>query len=180
MAEQESDSWSTTLTLLNNGGGPVDQLKGLLAQLDDRVRAASHGTGLDKLKHRVYWPFKEPENLKLIAATERLKGLFMLALENNHIRLSKLIHTDLARISSDVESVKQELSANTTNLVLLSRSSEAVAQELHYNGQQIQILSQATGTVESGLERSTQKIENLGQSAKRTHFRTLFCTFLAS
>ena len=99
---------------------------------------------------------------------ERLKGIFTLALDNSHIRLSKLIYADLDTISNDIQLVKHELASNSQNLVLLQKSTDGVEKELHATGQKIQDLGSATTAVEAEMKSNTQKVDSLGQSAKRT------------
>ncbi|KAF2800714.1 hypothetical protein K505DRAFT_228011, partial [Melanomma pulvis-pyrius CBS 109.77] len=106
--EQESsnDIWSSASILLNDDNGLLPHFQQLLDVLDLRVGGASRAKGFAKVKEALKWPFMESETLKLINTVERYKGLFELALDNDHIRLSQAIRDDVKKLSATVQDIR--------------------------------------------------------------------------
>ena len=141
--EQESsdDTWSSTGVLLNDGNGLLPQFQQLLDVLDLRIGGPSREKGLKKLTHALRWPFKESETLKLLNTVERYKSLFELALENNHIHLSKAIHNDVKHLSATVQEMKDELSLYSQDMKAIDARTQHVHEEVIESTQQLKLLN---------------------------------------
>jgi hypothetical protein len=139
--EGSNDTWSSTGVLLNNDNGLLPQLQQLLDVLDLRIGGPSREKGLIKLTHALKWPFKESETLKLLNTVERYKGLFELALDNNHIRLSKAIHDDIKHLSATVKEIRDGLSSYSQDVKTLDIRSQHVYDEVIESTQQLKLLN---------------------------------------
>jgi len=141
--EQESSNktWSSTGVLLNDGNGLLPHFQQLLDALDLRIGGPSRKKGLTKFTHSVKWPFKESETLKLLNTVERYKGLFELALDNNHIRLSKAIHDNVKHLSTTVQEMKDELSSYSQDVKALDVRNQHVQEKVIESTQQLKLLN---------------------------------------
>jgi hypothetical protein len=69
-------------TTLGTPEGPLDQFKMLLDRMAVKLAPAA---GLKKAGRAIVWPFRKEEFRDMLAATERHKTLFMLALQNDNL-----------------------------------------------------------------------------------------------
>lgn len=165
--ENRSESWSSVLLLLNNQDGPILQLQELVKQLDCRVTGPSQESGLRKAKIVLQWPFREAETLKLIDAVERLKGIFELALECSHIRLSKAIASNVEDIGKDIEHIKQELRSSSQKLDSVDQITQAIQMDVENSIHELQGLQTSTKSVGEALQKNTETVESLDDISKR-------------
>jgi hypothetical protein len=143
--EQESfnDTGSSITTLLNDENGLLPQ-KQLLDILDLRIGGPCREKGFTKVTQALKWPFKESETLRILNTVERYKGLFELALNNDHIRLSKAIRDDVKQLSSAVQEKRDELILNSQDMKALHISRQHVQEGDVKSAQQLQQLNQKT------------------------------------
>ena len=81
--EQEGNSeWATTLKIINDDDGPLQQIKEILKGLKLKLQP---GQGLKWVGKTLYWHFEKKEVDKILLAIERQKSLLTLALQNNHM-----------------------------------------------------------------------------------------------
>jgi hypothetical protein len=142
--ERSNDTWYSTATLLTDGNGLLPQFQQLLDVLDVRIGGPSREKGFKKASQTLKWPFKESETLRVLNTVERYKGLFELALNNNHIRLSKAVHDDVKQLSGVVQEMRDELRLNSLDTKALHISSQHVQQEVVKSTQQLQRLNLKT------------------------------------
>lgn len=182
--EQESsnDAWSSASILLNDGNGLLPQFQQLLDVLDLRIGGASRAKGFAKVKEALKWPFREPETLKLINTVERYRGLFELALDSNHIRLSQAIRDDVKKLSTTVQDIRGELLLGSQEIKMLSLRSEDVHKEVLKNTQQLETLSQWSQNVHEEVDRSTQQLRKLNVKTEgiSTHFPLCILSYLVN
>jgi len=136
--ETSNDTRASTLLLLNDNNGLLHQFEELLDLLQSRIYQPSDESGLKRLKSALQWPFKEHEALKLIAAVERYKSLIELALENNHIHLSKAIREDVANLSGLMEDCLQQLAKGNQELGEMHNELTITKENWHQAGQRIE------------------------------------------
>ncbi|MCJ1247069.1 hypothetical protein MMC30_004280 [Trapelia coarctata] len=119
------DPWFTSVRALNIENGPLDQFKQALEQLLSRVEIQDGG--VQEIKRRLLWKFKKGEVFSILARIERLKTLVILALGNDHFKLSQAIKDDtlFARdnipiLQTNIETIRdtQGLQLNTQKLQL--------------------------------------------------------------
>jgi hypothetical protein len=139
--EGSNNTWSSTGVLLNDSNGLLQQFQQLLDVLDLRIGGPSQVKGLKRFTYAMKWPFQESETLKLLNTVERYKGLFELALDNNHIRLSKAIHDDIKRLSATVREMKDELGSYSQDVKALDVRSQCVHEEVIESTQQLKLIN---------------------------------------
>ncbi|KAK5117920.1 hypothetical protein LTR85_008694 [Meristemomyces frigidus] len=106
------DDWSSTLRSLSGADSPLTMFN---TGLEDIARILSMPVGtaggayaaIGKFK----WPFEERRLKKLFASLERLKTHFQLAVENDHLRLSRLIRQDVERVGEGIRALKHSVHA---------------------------------------------------------------------
>jgi hypothetical protein len=103
------DKWSATIRSLDKDGGPLKRLGEALTSLHGELYKAASARGLTKVAKRLLWPFKKEDAEKIIKIIDRQKLLLILALENDHVALSKEIHSDTRIIRADMEAFKDNL-----------------------------------------------------------------------
>jgi hypothetical protein len=88
---ESQEKWSATIRNLNKDEGPLKQIDEALRTLDHILQKASSPTGLRRIGNKFRWPFKKEEVEKWLEAIERQKSFLLLALENDHLALSRSI-----------------------------------------------------------------------------------------
>lgn len=83
--------------------GPLDQFKTTLEKLSKQLQPA---TGVRKAARVLRWPFKKEEVKDLLSTIERQKTLFSLALQNDQVRLSRGIESDVVDIRRTVQQLE--------------------------------------------------------------------------
>lgn len=78
----ENRSWYTAVRALAVAGGPFDQYKSALEQLQPKVGS---GSGITKVGNRLAWKFSKQEINAILLRMERLKTLVQIALEMDHL-----------------------------------------------------------------------------------------------
>ena len=99
--KEASNHSSEALSSLCVANGPLDMFKGALSELASKLRPADGG-GLKKAGKSLLWPFQKSEVNNLLNRIERLKGLFILALQNDNTQLTR-------RMVEDMDSMRQSL-----------------------------------------------------------------------
>ncbi|KAI9767661.1 MAG: hypothetical protein M1840_005532 [Geoglossum simile] len=93
---EAGEAWLTTIQSLNTPSGPLEQIRLSLERLAGKLRPAP---GLKKI---LGWPFQKGEVKDTVCVIERQKALFGLALQNDHLQLSKAIKADIAEMGNEV------------------------------------------------------------------------------
>lgn len=76
------DDWRSTLEALMTHNGPRDQLRFVLERLDKKLSAEGKLTRVTK---PLAWYFVKEDIREILSQIERIKSLFVLALENKHM-----------------------------------------------------------------------------------------------
>ncbi|KAB5575789.1 ankyrin repeat-containing domain protein [Coniochaeta sp. 2T2.1] len=113
---EPTETWSKTIRTLDGDEGPICQLSAALGSVNALLQR--HASGPRKF----LWPFKKGEVDELVQSIETQKLLLTLALENDHVALSKAIHRDIRDIGNDVSKLRvaQETSERRVLLDWLS------------------------------------------------------------
>jgi hypothetical protein len=93
----ETADCSTALQSLGPDKNPLHHLHEALKHLHSTL--SSSPTVRDKL----LWPFKKDDLEKPLQTIDHLTGLLKLALEGDHIALSRQIHSDIQPVKSNAE-----------------------------------------------------------------------------
>jgi hypothetical protein len=67
----EEDSWSATLPLLKDRGGPLELLRTALQELNSKLAKCASTTGIKKLKNSLLWPLTKDQTNDLLGIIER-------------------------------------------------------------------------------------------------------------
>jgi hypothetical protein len=93
-------SWSKTIKILNEPGGPLPQLEDVVSSIN--IILQKHATGPRKF----LWPFKKDEVDELVGTLKGLESLIQLALANDHIALTKEVHRNIDSIKRGVDNLR--------------------------------------------------------------------------
>ena len=103
---KQGDSFFSTLNSLNGKNGPLEQLRTTLGCIAKKMGPAQ---GMRKISKPFKWPFDKKEIHNFLNMIERQKALLGLALQNDHIALSKAIRDDQKTMHKRVEDVTEGL-----------------------------------------------------------------------
>ena len=115
-AEEDSESWSATIRSLNLPGGALHLLHTTLASLHDDLARASSTKSARSLTKAALWPFTKLDVEERLRAIDRHKLLLTLALDNDHVALSREIQQDTRAIRDGVAALRFHVSALRTGL----------------------------------------------------------------
>jgi hypothetical protein len=110
-ARVPDETWSATIRSLEDPDGPLSILKTTLQQLATTLKGSASATGIKKAANSLRWPFKQSEVEKILRIIERQKSTLSLALENDHIALSREIRNNTEAIRNNVEGLSREFAA---------------------------------------------------------------------
>src|SRR6266566_2974105 len=114
-AEAAPESWSETIRSINQNGGPLDLLQGVLIALHDELGRAASANRIERASRSLLWPFKKKDVEERLKVIERQKSLLALALDNDHMALSKEIQSDTRAIRGDVVVIRAEIEQQKDN-----------------------------------------------------------------
>jgi Cdc6-like AAA superfamily ATPase len=104
LAETE-EIWLDTVQSLCVPKGPLKQFQSALERLAKKIPPVVD------LKSKLAWSFQKSEVTEILFAIERQKALFSLALQNDHLQLSKAINANLAELENEVRKMAGAVSA---------------------------------------------------------------------
>ncbi|KAH0558789.1 hypothetical protein GP486_004572 [Trichoglossum hirsutum] len=110
-ARVSDETWSATIQLLENPDGPLNVLKTTLTQLAITLQGSALVTGIKKAANSLRWPFKQSEVEKILRVIERQKSTLSLALENDHIALSREVLNNTEAIRNNIAGLSREFAA---------------------------------------------------------------------
>jgi hypothetical protein len=105
------ETWSATIRSLEHPEGPLIVLKETLTQLATTLKASASAPGIKRPANSIPWPFKQSEVAKFLRVIERQKSALSLALENDHIALSRDIRENTEAMRDDVAYLSREFAA---------------------------------------------------------------------
>ncbi len=139
-AEAAPESWSETIRSINQNGGPLDLLQGVLIALHDELGRAASANRIERASRSLLWPFKKKDVEERLKVIERQKSLLALALDNDHMALSKEIQSDTRAIRGDVKNIRSDARAIRGDVVVI----RAEIEQQKDNGDRIIILDWLT------------------------------------
>jgi hypothetical protein len=107
-ARVSDETWSATIRSLEDPDGLLIVLKTTLTQLATTLGGSASATGIQKVANSLRWSFKQSEVEKILRVIERQKSTLSLALENDHITLSREIRNTTEAIRDDVAGLSRE------------------------------------------------------------------------
>ncbi|KAI4108220.1 MAG: hypothetical protein L6R37_001093, partial [Teloschistes peruensis] len=100
---RQGDVFASTLNSLNVPNGPFQQFRATLERLASKL---TPGKGCRKIGSAFQWPLEKKEIREILVTIERLKTLFNLARQNDHIALSKNIREEVNEITVGITNIK--------------------------------------------------------------------------
>lgn len=79
---KSDEEWYREVILLGVPGGPLDQYKHALKELQHKVLSVK---GLAKIREALKWKFSKEEVASILLRIERLKSLIQIALQMDHV-----------------------------------------------------------------------------------------------
>jgi hypothetical protein len=100
--DSKGEEWAKTITSLDDKSGPLSSFRDLLNSIETELKKTSEAVGLRRLAKSLQWPFRKDDTEKLLGRLHRQKTLLILALENDHVTLSRQIYDDTKAIRKGV------------------------------------------------------------------------------
>src|SRR6266566_2465669 len=139
-AEAAPESWSETIRSINQNGCPLVLLHGVLIALHDELGRAASANRIERASRSLLWPFKKKDVEQRLKVIERQKSLLALALDNDHMALSKEIKSYTRAIRGDVKNIRSDARAIRGDVVVI----RAEIEQQKDNGDRIIILDWLT------------------------------------
>ncbi|KAJ7577786.1 hypothetical protein C8J56DRAFT_869577 [Mycena floridula] len=106
-----NDPWLTETLKLAAADGPFDQLLDILRKVENKLHLAASRTG--KVIQMLKWPLDKAEVTELLQQVERVESFIMLAIQNDHVALSRAIHQDVQQMGTHVDNVTAKVAEIT-------------------------------------------------------------------
>ncbi|KAL5043001.1 hypothetical protein BDW71DRAFT_216650 [Aspergillus fruticulosus] len=122
--EVEDEDWSYTIQSLSARNGPLSTFRELLEHIARKLGVTPSGVNISTTLNRLRWPFDHAGLQEMVASLENLKSHFLLAMANDHIRLSKTIRNELHKVQSQL--TEATINAQRRTMVSLSTDQELI------------------------------------------------------
>ena len=126
--EVEDEDWSYTIQSLSASNGPLYTFRELLKHIARKLGVAPPDSNIATALHRLRWPFDQTSLQEMIASLENLKSHFLLAMANDHIRLSKAIRNELHQVQRQL--AEATIRTQRQTIVSLSKEQELIVNSL--------------------------------------------------
>ncbi|KAL1848838.1 hypothetical protein Plec18170_007854 [Paecilomyces lecythidis] len=126
--EVEDEDWSHTIQNLSIHNGPLSVFQDILEKIARKLGVTTPGLKIPKALNRLLWPFDQTNLQEMLASLEKLKTHFLLAIANDHMRLSIAIRNDLHEIHNKLNIASIDTQRRT--IVSLSREQEIIVNSL--------------------------------------------------
>ncbi|GFF91702.1 hypothetical protein IFM53868_06596 [Aspergillus udagawae] len=126
--EVDDEDWSHTIQSLSVRNGPLSTFQSLLEEIARKLDATTPSSTVAVSLKRFRWPFERTGFQEMIASLEQLKSHFLLAIANDHLRLSMAIRNELHDMHGQL--AKTAIDAQRRTLVSLSREQELIVNSL--------------------------------------------------
>ncbi|GAD99626.1 hypothetical protein PVAR5_8348 [Paecilomyces variotii No. 5] len=122
--EVQDEDWSHTIQNLSVHNGPLSVFRDILEKIARKLQVTTPGTKMPKTLNRFLWPFDQTGLQEMLASLEKLQSHFLLAIANDHIRLSMAIRDNLHEIHTKLNIAAIDTQRRT--IVSLSREQEII------------------------------------------------------
>lgn len=126
--EVEDEDWSSTIQSLSARDGPLSTFRQLLEDMAEKLGITRSGSQISIALHRLRWPFDHASLQEIIASLEKLKSNLLLALANDHIRLSMEIRHELRNVQTQL--TEATINSRRQMIKSLSREQELIVKSL--------------------------------------------------
>ncbi|KZN87124.1 hypothetical protein EN45_056800 [Penicillium chrysogenum] len=118
--EVKDENWSYTIQSLSARNGPLSTFQELLEHLARKLGGPPSNVQIKSALSRLRWPFDLTSSQEMMNSLEKLKLHLLLAMENDHIRLSKAIRNELHEVQNQLA----EASLRNKRQITMSLSKE--------------------------------------------------------
>ncbi|KAJ7591828.1 ankyrin repeat-containing domain protein [Mycena floridula] len=105
----QNPPWTNAVILLGQQDGPFVQLTVIIEKIRNKLEVSSGGQS-KKLFKTLTWSLDKADVTELLVRVERVKSLVMLAIQNDHVKLSEMIYTDLQAMQTLVATGMDDIS----------------------------------------------------------------------
>jgi precorrin-6B methylase 1 len=126
--EVEGDDWSYTIQSLSTPDGPLSTFRELLEHMAKKLGIAPPTSKVATALRRLRWPFDQTSLQEMIDSLEKLKSHLLLAMANDHIRLSQAIRNELQQVQGQL--AEASIRARRQAIVSLSKEEEVIVDSL--------------------------------------------------
>jgi hypothetical protein len=126
--EVEDEDWSYTIQSLSASNGPLPMFRELLENIARKLGVTPLRSSIATALRQLRWPFDQTSLEEMILSLEKLKSHLLLAMANDHIRLSKAIRNELHQVQGQL--AEATIRAQRQNIVSLSKEQELIVNSL--------------------------------------------------
>ncbi|KAH8691793.1 hypothetical protein BGW36DRAFT_303870 [Talaromyces proteolyticus] len=125
--EVGDEDWSYSIQSLSAPYGPLSTFQELLENMTKKLGITPGGKIITAF-NRLRWPLDQTSLENMITSLEKLKSHFLLAMTNDHIRLSKTIRDELHKVERHMTEATMRIQRQT--ILSLSREQELIVNSL--------------------------------------------------
>ncbi|KAJ7591985.1 ankyrin repeat-containing domain protein [Mycena floridula] len=104
----QNPPWTSAVILLGQQDGPFAQLTVIIEKIRNKLEDSSGGQGR-KLFKTLTWSLDKADVTELLVRVERVKSLVMLAIQNDHVKLSEMIYADLQAMKTGMDDITHKV-----------------------------------------------------------------------
>ncbi|KAJ5781525.1 uncharacterized protein N7518_010008 [Penicillium psychrosexuale] len=126
--EVNDEDWSYTVQSLSVSNGPLSTFKDILEQISRKLGVPTRDSNIANILSRPRWPFDQSSVHGMLSSLEQLKSHFLLAIANDHVRLSMAIRNELHEVHHEITTAF--IDTQRRAIVSLSKEQELIVQSL--------------------------------------------------
>ncbi|KAJ7591832.1 ankyrin repeat-containing domain protein [Mycena floridula] len=104
----QNPPWTNAVILLGQQDGPFAQLSVIIEKIRNKLEV-SPGSQTKKLLKTLTWSLDKADVTELLVRVERVKSLVMLAIQNDHVKLSEMIYADLQAMKTGMDDITHKV-----------------------------------------------------------------------
>ncbi|KAJ7591869.1 hypothetical protein C8J56DRAFT_1162465 [Mycena floridula] len=104
----QNPPWTNAVILLGQQDGPFVQLTVIIEKIRNKLEV-SPGSQTKKLLKTLTWSLDKVDVTELLVRVERVKSLVMLAIQNDHVKLSEMIYADLQAMKTGMDDITHKV-----------------------------------------------------------------------
>ncbi|KAJ7591853.1 ankyrin repeat-containing domain protein, partial [Mycena floridula] len=104
----QNPPWTNAVILLGQQDGPFAQLSVIIEKMRNKLEV-SPGSQTKKLLKTLTWSLDKADVTELLVRVERVKSLVMLAIQNDHVKLSEMIYADLQAMKTGMDDITHKV-----------------------------------------------------------------------
>ncbi|KAJ7112303.1 hypothetical protein C8R44DRAFT_677276, partial [Mycena epipterygia] len=128
-------AWATATRSLAITDGPFAQLGDLLQRVESKLKTPP--TRIGQLKQILKWTLDKGDVAEVLIKVERVKSLIMLALQNDHVALSREIQKDVQQLHQKIGDISNDLTLVFGQVEDVSRGVSRAAMKIEGVGRDV-------------------------------------------